>query len=94
MFKELNLTNNFLFSIVFLSFTLATALLMQITFVVLNDASLFIVPFFIILGIITVTLSASLFSKGKIWSKVIAVLIILVVLFFAYMGIVDFIEML
>ncbi len=91
--KELNLTNNYLFCLVFLAIAAITSLLIPITNEVWDDISGFIMIISILTGIVTLLLSANLFSKNKLWHKAMSVIFILITLLFEYFGIKEFIAL-
>ncbi len=89
--KGLDSTSNFFFCLIFLGFAVMTSLLIPITNEVWDDVSIFMMCISIVASIITILLSINLFSKGKIWSKIWAIIFILTIILFEYVGIREFI---
>ena len=92
-FKNLSLTNNYLFSLAFLAIAVTTSLLIPITNEVWEDVSGFILTVSLLTGIVVLMLSINLFSKNKVLHKIISVIFILIIVFFEYLGIKEFVAL-
>ena len=93
IFKELNLVNNYLFCLTFLGISILSSLLIVITNEVFDDVSLFLLVISILASFIVLILSINLLFQQKIWHKILAIIFIIINLFFVYVGIVNFIEL-
>ncbi len=92
LFKELNLTNNYLFCLTFLGLAVITNLLIPVTNEVLDDLSGFIFVTSLLTGLITIILSINIFLRNRPLNKIMSIIFILVTILFEYIGIKAFME--